>query len=163
MKPIEQFAEEAFADEGYFYWRLVKTDTDKKIANTTDPVAKRLLQNKWTAWSDMYKSRYTGLQSYIESFPAKTDLRRQAIAQIYNMYSNGDMPSTESNKKLIRMVRVYNAYQSQINLINGRTEVESNARNVLIDETNNSLLEIAGGDDQALAAYRTLFSPLIGE
>ncbi len=163
MKPIEQFAEEAFADEGYFYWRLVKTDTDKKIANTTDPVEKRLLQNKWTAWSDMYKSRYTGLQSYIESFPAKTDLRRQAIAQIYNMYSNGDMPSTESNKKLIRMVRVYNAYQSQINLINGRTEVESNARNVLIDETNNSLLEIAGGDDQALAAYRTLFSPLIGE
>jgi hypothetical protein len=90
-------------------------------------------------------------------------VKKEAIKELYSMYQKGDMPGTESNKKIVRMTEAYNEFNSLINSVNGRTDEEVAYRKNLRAQARDFMLDVAGGDEQALAAYRTLFDPLIGE
>jgi hypothetical protein len=89
--------------------------------------------------------------------------KKNTITELYNMYQKGDMPNTDSNQKLVKMMKLYNEFTSKFQAVQGRTDEEVAYRKNLRKDALELMLEYAGSDDQALAAYRTLFDPLIGE
>lgn len=163
MKDIEKFAAEASVAEDYFYWRSVKNFQDQRIAESSDEVEKRLLRSKWETWSKQYRNTHPGVQVYLDNIVQKNQEKRDVITELFNMHRKGDMPKTESNTKIVNMITIYNEYTSLTNIVTGTTQEDLAFRNELKASSLDKMLEIAGSDDQALAAYRTLFSPLIGE
>jgi hypothetical protein len=163
MKDIEKFAFESLVADDYFYWRQVKNFQDEKIENAAGPAEKRALRAQWDAWSKEYREENPHVQVYLDNMVSNDTVKKEAIKELYNMYQKGDMPGTESNKKIVRMTEAYNEFNSLINSVTGRTDEEVAYRKNLRLEARNFMLDVAGGDEQALAAYRTLFDPLIGE
>lgn len=163
MKDVEKFAFEAVVAEDYFYWRQVKNFQDDKIANAASPAEKRALQAQWEAWSKEYRAENPHVQVYLDNMVRNDTVKKETIEELYSMYRKGDMPGTESNKKIIEMVKIYNEFVSTISSVSGRTDEEVAFRRNLRKDTLDYMLQLASGDEQALAAYRTLFDPLIGE
>lgn len=163
MKDIERFAFESVVAEDYNYWRLVKNFQDEKIANAASPAEKRALQADWDAWSKEYRAQNPHVQIYLDNMVRNDTAKKETIEELYNMYRKGDMPDTDSNRKVIEMVRSYNEFVGLISSVTGRTDEEVAYRKNLRQDTLEYMLQIASGDEQALAAYRTLFDPLIGE
>lgn len=163
MKDIEKFAFEAVVAEDYFYWRQVKNFQDQKIESAASPAEKRSLQANWDAWSKEYRAQNPHVQIYLDNMVRNDTAKKETISELFNMYRKGDMPDTESNRKIIEMVRSYNEFVGLISSVTGRTDEEVAYRKNLRQDTLEYMLQIASGDEQALAAYRTLFDPLIGE
>jgi hypothetical protein len=61
------------------------------------------------------------------------------------------------------MVNLYYEFNSKVKAVSGQTDGEVAFRKALRKQALDLMLQYAGYDDQALAAYRTLFDPLIGE
>jgi len=163
MKTIEKFAYEAVVAEDYFYWRQVKNFQDERIANTPNTAEKRAFQSQWEAWSRQYREQNPHVQVYLDSIVRNDQAKKNVISELANMNRKGDVPDTESNRKIIQMVDLYNQFSSNITSVTGRTDEEVSYRKNLRRTTLEYMLEIAQNDSQALAAYRTLFDPLIGE
>jgi hypothetical protein len=163
MKNIEKYAFEALVSEDYYFWRQAKNFQDEKIKNATSAPEKRALRAQWDAWSKEYREENPHVQVYLDNMVSNDTVKKEAIKELYNMYQKGDMPGTESNGKIIRMTEAYNEFNSLINSVTGRTDEEVAYRKNLRADAREFMLNTAGGDEQALAAYRTLFDPLIGE
>jgi hypothetical protein len=163
MKNIEKYAFEALVAEDYYYWRQAKGFQDEKIKNATSAAEKRALRAQWDAWSKEYREENPHVQVYLDNMVSNDTVKKEAIKELYSMYQKGDMPNTESNKKIVRMTEAYNEFNSLINSVNGRTDEEVAYRKNLRAQARDFMLDVAGGDEQVLAAYRTLFDPLIGE
>ena len=163
MKNIEKFATEANTFEDYFYWRQVKNFSDLDIANAQAPAEKKALQARWESWSKQYRTQNPHVQVYLDNIVRNDQAKKNTITELYNMYQKGDMPNTGSNQKLVKMLKLYNEFTSKLQAVQGRTDEEVAYRKNLRKDALDLMLEYAGSDDQALAAYRTLFDPLIGE
>ena len=163
MKTIEKFATEANTFEDYFYWRQVKNFSDLDIANAQSPAEKKALQARWESWSKQYRAQNPHVQVYLDNIVRNDQAKKNTITELYNMYQKGDMPNTDSNQKLVKMMKLYNEFTSKFQAVQGRTDEEVAYRKNLRKDALELMLEYAGSDDQALAAYRTLFDPLIGE
>jgi hypothetical protein len=163
MKTIEKFATEANTFEDYFYWRQVKNFSDLDIANAQAPAEKKALQARWESWSKQYRTQNPHVQVYLDNIVRNDQAKKNTITELYNMYQKGDMPNTGSNQKLVKMLKLYNEFTSKLQAVQGRTDEEVAYRKNLRKDALDLMLEYAGSDDQALAAYRTLFDPLIGE
>ena len=163
MKNVEKYAFEALVAEDYYFWRQAKSFQDEKIKNATSAPEKRALRAQWDAWSKEYREENPHVQVYLDNMVSNDTVKKEAIKELYSMYQKGDMPGTDSNKKIVRMTEAYNEFNSLINSVNGRTDEEVAYRKNLRAQARDFMLDVAGGDEQALAAYRTLFDPLIGE
>jgi hypothetical protein len=162
-KDIQKFAAEAVVYEDLFYWRQVKKISDDELVNATDAGTKRAIRNRWEAWSSQYRAQHPQVQVYLDNVVRNDQLKKDAVRELYDMNQKKEMPMTDSNKKIMAMVNLYYEFNSKVKAVSGQTDGEVAFRKALRKQALDLMLQYAGYDDQALAAYRTLFDPLIGE
>jgi hypothetical protein len=162
-KDIQKFAAEAVVYEDLFYWRQVKKISDDELISATDAGTKRAIRNRWEAWSSQYRAQHPQVQVYLDNTVRNDQLKKDAVRELWDMNQKKQMPMTDSNKKIMAMVDLYYEFNSKVKSVSGQTDGEVAFRKALRKQSLDLMLQYAGYDDQALAAYRTLFDPLIGE
>ncbi len=88
---------------------------DLDIANAQSPAEKKALQARWESWSKQYRAQNPHVQVYLDNIVRNDQAKKNTITELYNMYQKGDMPNTDSNQKLVKMIKLYNELNCRAN------------------------------------------------
>jgi hypothetical protein len=141
-----------------------KNDYEKTLSETYGDSAKREVNKQWLSWSEQYKKTRPLLQEELGSGAGRQIQRRKAYEDLTRMLNDKTIKTQPKTRSVLKkMVAEYASYVNTRDSISGSSNSENSYKDLIKQNTIFVLKELAATNDNAQAAYDSLFSSLIGE
>lgn len=139
-----------------------KEEYDAQLAATFSVEAKRALRTQWEDWSSQFKGARPLLQEQLGSGSAKGVARVGAIEDLRSMLKDSEVTTEPKTRKLLsQMLNAYDSYIMNRDVADQPGMGYSQEyKDSLKLGAQTQIQALANGNENALAAYNSLFAPL---
>jgi len=139
-----------------------KEEYDAQLAATFSVDAKRMLRDQWETWSSQFKGARPLLQEQLGSGSQKGVARVGAIEDLRTMLKDPEVTTEPKTRKLLsQMLSAYDSYLANRDIADqpgmGYTQEYKDSLKL---GAQTQIQALANGNENALAAYNSLFAPL---
>jgi hypothetical protein len=147
-------------DKELFYQK--KEEYDLRLTTAVTVAEKRMIRQEWQDWSDNFKGVRPLLQEELAKGASSNLQRAVALKDLRNMLADPMVETEPKTRSLLKkMLTQYDSYASSKEFAElPGSGVSQEYKDILKQNTLNTLKSIAGNDANALAAYNSLFAPL---
>jgi len=147
-------------DKELFYQK--KEEYDLRLTTAVTVAEKRMIRQEWQDWSDDFKGVRPLLQEELAKGASSNLQRAVALKDLRNMLADPMVETEPKTRSLLKkMLTQYDSYASSKEFAElPGSGVSQEYKDILKQNTLNTLKSIAGNDANALAAYNSLFAPL---
>ena len=148
-------------DAQTYYAKKDEFDQQLSFAMSTD--VKRQIRDQWQTWSDQFKGARPLLQEQLGSGAAKAIERTRALDDLRLMLNDSKVTAESGTRNVLKqMLDSYDAYTSNRDFANQPgSGVSQQYKDSLKTNTAAEIQAIAQNNPNALAAYNSLFAPLL--
>ena len=163
-KPMGDFLKEVqSATDRQFYFQQNAIYKDA-LASTTSTDQKRLLNDRWTAWSKSYMALRPTLAEEFAQGSLPNLRRKQAVEDLRNMFNNEPNPPKGAVAGVLKnMLAVYDQYNAAAAQITDRSQASLDRLAAMKEGTKIQLQKLGDSNPNTKSAYDVLFSALIGD
>lgn len=162
-KTLTDFVRQVASSKDIQTYYDMKDKFDQQMSITLDTAAKRQIRDQWTAWSDEFKGARPLLQEQLGTGSATAIQRTKALNDLRLML-NDKTVTTQQNvqSKLREMLSAYDAYVTNRDFANQpSSNFSQQYKDALKMGAKQQIQNIAQGDPSTLAAFNTMFAPLL--
>ena len=162
-KTLTDFVRQVASSKDIQTYYDMKDKFDQQMTMTLDTAAKRQIRDQWTAWSDEFKGARPLLQEQLGTGSATAIQRTKALNDLRLML-NDKTVTTQQNvqSKLREMLKAYDAYVTNRDFANQpSSNFSQQYKDALKTSATQQIQNIAQGDPSTLAAFNTMFAPLL--
>lgn len=162
-KPMGDFLKEVqSATDRQFYFQQNAIYKDA-LASTTSTDQKRLLNDRWDAWSKSYMALRPSLAEEFAQGSLPNLRRKQAVEDLRNMFTNEPNPPKGAVASVLKnMLAVYDQYNAAVSQITDRSQASLARLDAIKEGTKLQLQKLGESNPNTKSAYDVLFAQLIG-
>jgi len=163
-KPIGDFLKEVqSATDRQFYFQQNALYKDA-LVSTTSVDQKRLLNDRWSAWSKSYMALRPTLAEEFAQGSLPNLRRKQAVQDLRNMFNNEPNPPKGAVASVLKsMLDVYDQYNAAASQITDRSQASLDRLAAMKEGTKIQLQKLGESNPNTKSAYDVLFAQLIGD
>jgi hypothetical protein len=163
-KPMGDFLKEVqSATDRQFYFQQ-NAIYKESLASTTSVDQKRLLNDRWSAWSKSYMALRPTLAEEFAQGSLPNLRRKQAVNDLRNMFTNEPNPPKGAVAGVLKnMLAVYDQYNAAASQITDRSQASLDRLSAMKEGTRIQLKKLGESNPNTKSAYDVLFSSLIGD
>ena len=162
-KTLTDFVRQVASSKDVQTYYDMKDKFDQQMAMTLDTAAKRQIRDQWTAWSDEFKGARPLLQEQLGTGSATAIQRTKALNDLRLMLADKTVTTQQNvQSKLREMLSSYDAYVTNRDFANQpSSNFSQQYKDALKISAKQQIQNIAQGDPSTLAAFNTMFAPLL--
>lgn len=162
-KTLTDFVSEISSAKDKQIYYSKKDEFDQQMAYTTSTDLKRQFRDQWQNWSNEFKGARPYLQQELSSGSSKSIQRTRALDDLRNMLNDNSVKVNVNLQKTLKdMLDTYDSYISQRDFSTyAATGNVQDYKDMLRINAQSTLQAISETNPNALAAYNSLFAPLL--
>ena len=163
-KPMGDFLKEVqSATDRQFYFQQNALYKEALIS-TTSVDQKRLLNDRWSAWSKSYMALRPSLAEEFAQGSLPNLRRKQAVQDLRNMFTNEPNPPKGAVAGVLKsMLDVYDQYNAAAAQVTDRSQASLDRLAAMKEGTKIQLKSLSDSNPNTKSAYDVLFAQLIGD